>query len=41
MTFAEKAGRLFQSMIVVGSGDLSEPNSTFVITPNTWSRASS
>jgi beta-glucosidase len=29
MTFAEKAGRLFQTMIVVGSGDLSEPNSTF------------
>ena len=29
MTLAEKAGMLFQTMIVVGSGDLSEPNSAF------------
>ena len=29
MTLAEKAGMLFQTMIVVGSGDLAEPNSTF------------
>jgi beta-glucosidase len=29
MTLAEKAGMLFQTMIVVGSGDLSEPNSGF------------
>jgi len=29
MAVAEKAGMLFQTMIVVGSGDLSEPNSTF------------
>jgi hypothetical protein len=28
MTFSEKAGILFQTMIVVGSVDLSEPNST-------------
>ena len=29
MSLAEKAGMLFQTMIVVGSGDLSEPNSAF------------
>jgi beta-glucosidase len=29
MTLAEKAGMLFQTMIIVGSGDLSEPNATF------------
>lgn len=29
MTLAEKAGMLFQTMIVVGSGDLAERNSTF------------
>src|SRR4249919_298044 len=29
MTLAEKAGTLFQTMIVVGSGDLAERNSTF------------
>ena len=29
MTLAEKAGMLFQTMIVVGSGDLSEPDSAF------------
>ena len=29
MTLAEKAGMLFQTMIVVGSGDLSERSSTF------------
>jgi beta-glucosidase len=29
MTLAEKAGMLFQTMIVVGTGDLSEPNSAF------------
>jgi hypothetical protein len=29
MTLAEKAGMLFQTMIAVGSGDLSEPNSAF------------
>ncbi len=29
MTLAEKAGMLFQTMIIVGSGDLSEPNSTY------------
>jgi beta-glucosidase len=29
MTLAEKAGMLFQTMIVVGSGDLAEPNSAF------------
>jgi beta-glucosidase len=29
MTLAEKAGILFQTMIVVGSGDLAEPNSAF------------
>jgi beta-glucosidase len=29
MTLAEKAGTLFQTMIVVGSGDLAEPNSAF------------
>jgi len=29
MTLAEKAGMLFQTMIVVGSGDLSEPSSDF------------
>src|SRR6187402_2816155 len=29
MTSAEKAGILFQTMIVVGSGDLAEPNSAF------------
>jgi beta-glucosidase len=29
MTLAEKAGMLFQTMIVVGSDDLSEPNSAF------------
>jgi beta-glucosidase len=29
MTLAEKAGMLFQSMIVVGSGDLADPNSAF------------
>jgi beta-glucosidase len=29
MTLAEKAGMLFQTMIVLGSGDLSEPNSAF------------
>jgi beta-glucosidase len=29
MTLADKAGMLFQTMIVVGSGDLSEPNSAF------------
>jgi beta-glucosidase len=29
MTLAEKAGMLFQTMIVVGSGDLSEPNPAF------------
>jgi beta-glucosidase len=28
MTLAEKAGMLFQTMIIVGSGDLSEPNAT-------------
>ena len=27
MTLAEKAGMLFQTMIVVSSGDLAEPNS--------------
>ena len=31
MTLAEKAGMLFQTMIVVGSGDLSEPNSAFKV----------
>jgi beta-glucosidase len=31
MTLAEKAGMLFQTMIVVGSGDLAEPNSAFGI----------
>jgi beta-glucosidase len=31
MTLAEKAGMLFQTMIVIGSGDLSEPSSTFGI----------
>jgi beta-glucosidase len=29
MTLAEKAGMLFQTMIMVGSGDLSEPNSRY------------
>src|SRR5437773_3756172 len=29
MTLAEKAGMLFQTMIIVGSGDLSEPNATY------------
>lgn len=29
MTLAETAGMLFQTMIAVGSGDLSEPNSAF------------
>jgi beta-glucosidase len=29
MTLPEKAGMLFQIMIIVGSGDLSEPNSTY------------
>jgi hypothetical protein len=29
MTLAGKAGMLFQTMIVVGSGDLAEPNSAF------------
>ena len=29
MSLAEKAGMLFQSMIMVGSGDLSEPNSRY------------
>jgi beta-glucosidase len=29
MTLAEKAGMLFQTMIVVGSSDLAEPNSAF------------
>ena len=31
MTLAEKAGMLFQTMIMVGSGDLSEPNSRYGI----------
>ena len=31
MTLAGKAGMLFQTMIVVGSGDLAEPNSAFGI----------
>lgn len=31
MSLAEKAGMLFQTMIVIGSGDLSEPSSTFGI----------
>jgi beta-glucosidase len=31
MTLPEKAGMLFQTMIVIGSGDLSEPSSTFGI----------
>ena len=31
MTLAEKAGMLFHTMIVIGSGDLSEPSSTFGI----------
>ena len=31
MTLAEKAGMLFQTMIVVGSGDLAEPNPAFGI----------
>ena len=29
MTLADRAGMLFQTMIVLGSGDLSEPNSAF------------
>jgi beta-glucosidase len=32
MTLPEKAGMLFQTMIMVGSGDLSEPNSRYGVT---------